>query len=139
MGTTPSLNKTNHIIFFDGVCNLCSGAVKFILKRDRKHYFKFAPLQSAVAKECLGKLGFNNSLETIVLFQNGKIFVKSDAALEVARKMDFPWPLFYVFKIIPTPIRNWVYGFVSRNRYQWFGKSDECMLPTPEISKRFVG
>lgn len=140
MGANSALtNEDNAIIFFDGVCNLCSGAVRFVLKRDRKNRFKFASLQSDFARERLRKFGSHESLETIVLIDHGRLFKKSDAALEIARHLDFPWPLWYALKIFPRAIRDFFYEFVARNRYRWFGKSDHCMLPAPELSERFVG
>lgn len=139
MATAPSLNLTNEsIIFFDGVCNLCSGAVKFVLKRDRNQRFKFASLQSEFAHDCLGKFGVHESLETIVLIQNGVLYKKSDAALQIARQLGFPFSLFYGLKIFPKGLRDVVYDFIARNRYQWFGKSDYCMIPSAELSERFV-
>ena len=139
MGSTPSLVESKApVILFDGVCNLCSGAVKFIIKRDRKELFRFASLQSPFAKNLINEVGLKGRVDSIVLFLNGEVFIKSDAALTIARKMNFPWPLLYGFIVIPKGIRNLVYDYIARNRYQWFGKSDQCMVPTPEISKRFV-
>lgn len=140
MGTTSSLTSIDDsILFFDGVCNLCTRSVMFVLKHDRKQNFKFASLQSEFAKKWLAKYGYNSSFESIVLLQKGRIYKKSDAALEIAYKLNFPWPLLYCLKIFPKAFRNYFYDFVSRNRYQWFGKSDHCMIPTPELSERFVG
>jgi predicted DCC family thiol-disulfide oxidoreductase YuxK len=140
MGTTPALSNTNEtIIFFDGVCNLCSGAVKFVLKRDQKHRFKFASLQSDFARERLSEFGLRESLETIVLIQNGVVYKKSDAALNIVRQLDFPWPILYVLKIFPKAVRDFLYEFVATHRYRWFGKSDHCLLPAPELAERFVG
>jgi predicted DCC family thiol-disulfide oxidoreductase YuxK len=140
MGTAPPLKEPDGpIVFFDGVCNLCSGAVKFVIKRDKKLNFKFASLQSAFAQNCFNQFGVSETFESIVLYQKGEFYTKSDAALAIARKLDFPWPLLYGLKIIPKGIRNVVYDFIASNRYRWFGKSDRCMIPTPEISERFVG
>lgn len=139
MGATPPLKEPDSpIVFFDGVCNLCSGAVKFIIKRDRKEQFKFASLQSSIAQKWFIRLGIQKSFESIVYCYNGVFYTRSDAALAIARKMDFPWPLLYGLKIIPKGIRNFIYDYIARNRYRWFGKSDQCMIPTAEISKRFI-
>ena len=139
MGSTPSVKESDvPVILFDGVCNLCSGAVKFIIKRDCKELFRFASLQSPFATNLINEVGLKGRVDSIVLFLNGEVFIKSDAALTIARKMNFPWPLLYGFIVIPKGIRNLVYDYIARNRYQWFGKSDQCMVPTPEISKRFV-
>jgi predicted DCC family thiol-disulfide oxidoreductase YuxK len=139
MGATPSVtNWDGAVIFFDGECNLCSGAIKFILKRDQKGYFKFASLQSVYARNHLKKFGMDNRYETIVLLLDNKVFLKSDAALEIARRMDFPWTILYALKIFPKALRNSVYDLIARHRYRWFGKSDQCMIPTSDITERFV-
>ncbi len=140
MGTAPPLKEPDgSIVFFDGVCNLCSGAVKFVIRRDRKQQFKFASLQSSFAQDFFGQFGIPKSFDSIVLFHKGEFYTRSDAALRIASKMDFPWPILYGLKIFPKGIRNFIYDFIARNRYRWFGISDQCMIPTPEISKRFVG
>jgi predicted DCC family thiol-disulfide oxidoreductase YuxK len=126
------------IILFDGVCNLCSGAVQFILKRDHKKQFVFASLQSEIGQQLLLKNKVNTSVETIILLQNDKWFSQSTAALEIARKLSGAWPLFYAFIIIPRFVRDGVYDWISRNRYKFFGKKDTCMIPSPEWRNRFL-
>lgn len=127
------------IIFFDGICNLCNGAVQFIIKRDPHAYFKFASLQSSMALEMLPGYGVDPlGLESILLLENGKLFKKSSAALRISQKLSGIWPVLVVLKIIPPPIRNFVYDWIAKNRYQWFGKRDECMVPTPEMNARFL-
>lgn len=126
------------VIFFDGVCNLCNGAVQFVIERDRKNYFKFAALQSDFA---INKLS-NYSLQvkqgdSFVLLENGKVYEQSTAALRVAKRLNGLWLLLYVFIIIPPFIRNWVYKFIARNRYKWFGRQETCWVPTPELRSRF--
>ena len=139
MGADPAIKDTEFpIIFFDGICNLCSGAVKFVIKYDRNKYFKFASLQSSYAEEFFKRHGIENSFDSIVFFQSGKFYTKSEAALEIVRKMNLPWPILYGLKIFPRIIRDFVYDSVARKRYRWFGKSDQCLIPTPEISERFV-
>lgn len=130
---------TKPIIFFDGVCNLCNSSVNFIIDRDEKNIFKFTPLQSKVASDVLPELGIDpNQLESFVLKIGNRAYRRSRAALEIARRMRRGWPLFYVFIIIPGPIRDMVYNLVARNRYRWFGKRDECRIPTPELKARFL-
>lgn len=132
------MTAENSIILFDGVCNLCSGAVQFILKRDHKKTFVFASLQSEVGKSLLSKYKVNTSVETIILLQNDKWFSQSDAALEISRKLSGAWPLLYAFKIIPRFIRDGIYDWISRNRYRFFGKKEACMIPSPEWKNRFL-
>ena len=125
------------IIFFDGVCNLCNGAVQFIIKRDPKAKFKFAPLQSTQAEQILTE-ELRDTLDSIVFYDKGKEYTKSTAALHIAKELSGPWRLFLVFKILPKRFRDWVYDLIAKKRYKWFGKRDSCMLPTPELKNRFL-
>jgi predicted DCC family thiol-disulfide oxidoreductase YuxK len=135
MGAAVPIEK---IILFDGVCNLCSASVQFIIRRDKKGKFRFASLQSAFAKKMISASQLEDSLQTIIYYKNNKAYVRSDAALEVCKELDGLWPLLYVLKIIPRLIRDGVYDFIARNRYRWFGKKDACWLPSPDLSARFV-
>jgi predicted DCC family thiol-disulfide oxidoreductase YuxK len=123
------------IVLFDGVCNLCNGAVQFILARDTEARFQFAALQSETARRLLGT---DISLESMALVEAGQVFRKSAAALRIARKLRFPWPLLYVFVVVPRPARDLIYDWVARHRYSWFGKRNQCWLPTPELRGRFL-
>ncbi len=127
------------IILFDGVCNLCNGVVKFAINRDVNGVLSFASLQSEAAKQLMRKYGLDErQLETFVFIEDGKAYTQSTAGLKLAKKLGGLWPLFYVFIIIPKPIRDAVYKLISRNRYRWFGKEDSCMIPSPEIRARFL-
>ncbi|MFK7951184.1 MAG: thiol-disulfide oxidoreductase DCC family protein [Saprospiraceae bacterium] len=130
----------NHpIILFDGVCNLCNGAVQFIIERDKKRLFRFASLQSDIGKQYQAKAGLStDSIDTILLVEDGQIYQKSSAALRIARKLDGLWSLLFIFIIVPPFIRNRVYDFIARNRYRWFGKQDSCWLPTPDLKVLFL-
>jgi predicted DCC family thiol-disulfide oxidoreductase YuxK len=124
------------IIYFDGVCNLCSGFVQFVIKRDPKHYFRFASLQGVAGtllREQHPDIG-----DSLVLVENGKIFTESAAALRVARRLKGGWPLCYALIIIPPFISNFFYRFIAANRYKWFGKTDQCMVPAAELQELFV-
>ena len=123
------------MVLFDGVCNLCNGAVRFILARDPAGLFRFASLQSEAARRLLRDDG---RAETIVLLEAGKTYTKSTAALRIARGLRFPWPLLYAFVAVPRPLRDLVYDWVARHRYRWFGKRETCLLPTSEVRGRFV-
>ena len=127
------------IVLFDGVCYLCQHSVRFIIRNDKKNKFKFASLQSEFAQNRLSEIHFNNSLETIVLLKGTHQFEKSDAVLEIAKHLSGAWPLLYVFKIIPRFLRDGVYTFIAKNRYQWFGKSNSCLMPSPELREKFLG
>ncbi|WP_375580530.1 thiol-disulfide oxidoreductase DCC family protein [Marivirga tractuosa] len=131
------MEEEKPIIFFDGVCNLCNGAINFIIDRDKKGYFKFAPLQSEVAKKYIPQSVIEKT-DSILYWDAGNLYSKSSAALRIAKKLDGFWKVFYVFIIIPKFIRDFVYDFIARNRYKWFGKRDSCRMPTKDIKNRFL-
>jgi predicted DCC family thiol-disulfide oxidoreductase YuxK len=136
MGTIAAIKP---IILFDGVCNLCNDSVLFIINRDRLAKFSFASLQSEYGQTQLKKFKLPvNELNTILLIKDGKVFSKSDAALEIARELSGWWPALYAFKIVPAFIRNVFYDIIAKNRYRWFGKQEACMIPTSELKARFV-
>ncbi|GAS80216.1 thiol-disulfide oxidoreductase DCC family protein [Paenibacillus amylolyticus] len=133
------VHQGHPIVLVDGVCHFCQGLTKWIIKRDPEGKYHFASLQSDVAKELLEKGNLStDSMDTFVLIENGSYYTRSTAALRLAKGLKFPYPLLYVFIIIPKFIRNAVYNWVARNRYRWFGKDETCMLPTPEIKDRFL-
>lgn len=127
------------IILFDGICNLCNNAVKFVLKRDRNSVFKFASLQSDVAIKLLRNTKVPDiDSGTFVLIENGAIYTRSTAALKVCKHLSGVWPILTVFWIVPRFLRDWVYNLISNNRYLWFGKRDTCMIPSPEVENKFL-
>ena len=125
------------IIFFDGVCNLCNGAINFIIDRDPHSYFKFAPLQSDIAKEYIPE-DLIQKTDSILYWHSGEISSKSNAALKIAKHLKGGWKMAYGFIIIPKFIRDFFYDLVARNRYSWFGKRDSCRMPTQDIKDRFL-
>ncbi len=134
------MNK-NHpdIILFDGICNACCGAVKFIIRNDRKAVFKFAALQSPLIQKLLKKQGLlNNKADTFVYFKEGVAYIKSKAALEVLKTLGWPWKAGYLFIIVPRPVRDFIYDLIARSRYRIFGKMDSCMVAQPENKSRFI-
>ncbi|MTH55527.1 DUF393 domain-containing protein [Bacillus mangrovi] len=127
------------VIFYDGVCNLCSGAVQFMIKHDRYKKFKFASLQSKAGELMLLSQSLDPvRFDSFVLTSGEKVYLKSDAALKVAGMLPFPWKLLGIFRLIPRPLRDSLYGFIARNRYKWFGKKEQCMLPDPSVKERFL-
>ncbi len=127
------------VILFDGVCNLCNSAIKFVLKRDTKSVFKFASLQSDVARKLLSDLEVSDTaLDTIVFIDQGKVYTRSTAALRVSKHLSGLWPLMTGFMIVPLFIRDWVYNLISKNRYRWFGKRDTCSIPSPDVENKFL-
>lgn len=130
---------TKTIIIFDGVCNFCNGAVNFIIKRDCKALFKFVPLQSEIAQELMLKHQVQElGSDTFILIKNGQCFVRTNAALEVAKELDGIWFLFGIFKLVPVFIRDYFYNLLAKNRYKLFGKQEYCMVPNKEIRDRFL-
>jgi len=131
--------KESAIVLIDGVCHMCQGLTQFIIRRDPRGVFRFASLQSEIGQELLRQGGMSeSSIDTMVLIEDGKYYTRSTGALRIARRLRFPWSLSYVFILIPPFLRNLVYRWVARNRYRWFGQSSECMIPTPEIRRRFL-
>jgi predicted DCC family thiol-disulfide oxidoreductase YuxK len=138
MGTNRPLVEPA-VVLFDGVCNLCNGSVIFIIRRDAQAKLKFAPLQSDYGAEQLKRFNLTaSSLDSVLLVKAGRLFQKSNAALEIAAMLDGMWPAFYVFKIVPRGMRDFIYDWVAKNRYRWFGKKEACMIPTPDMNSRFV-
>lgn len=138
MGASGAVEQP--VILFDGVCNLCNGSVLFIIQRDPKAKFRFGSLQSDFGKNQMRKFGLpETELNSVLLVKHGQLYQKSNAALEIAYQLSGGWPLLYGFKIVPRILRDWIYNWISRNRYKWFGKKDACMIPTPELKSRFVG
>ncbi len=138
MGAADALSNGKELILFDGICNLCNGAVQFILKHDADQRFVFASLQSNIGQEKLKAAGVTNSLATMVLLTNEKYYDRSDAALEIAKRLKGFWQAFYVFKVIPKFIRDAVYTWLANNRYRFFGKREACMIPSPKWKGRFL-
>lgn len=128
-----------HILFFDGVCNLCNGLVQFVIKRDPNARIKFASLQSETGQAKLKELGLDTEEFTSFIFFDGKKnHMKSSASLNVFKKLNWLWPLLYGFIIVPRFLRDPIYSFVANRRYKWFGKQDYCWLPTPDLKARFL-
>ena len=127
------------IVLFDGVCNLCNGAVNFIIDRDKRQRFRFASLQSEVGEKLLAQHELPTTyLHSLVLVEDQKVFIKSTAALKIARHLDGAWPLCYIFIVLPPMVRDFFYDIVARNRYRLFGKSESCRYPTTAERARFV-
>ena len=127
------------ILLFDGVCNLCNGLVRFVLKHERGPTMRFASLQSDEGRAVLERFGHPpDALDTVVLVESGHAYTKSDAALRAARYLRAPWSWVRCLRVVPRPIRDWVYDRVAQNRYRWFGRRDACSVPTPETAARFL-
>ena len=127
------------IVLFDGVCNLCNSAVRFIIRHDKKKQFLFSSLQSESGQKLLAQYNLPaDELNSFIFIDNNKAYTRSTGALRVLKKLKGIWPIFYGFIIIPKILRDSIYKQVAKNRYKWFGRKDECMIPTPELKARFL-
>jgi predicted DCC family thiol-disulfide oxidoreductase YuxK len=137
---TPGTGESANIVFYDGVCGLCDRTVRFVLKRDETRKMYFAPLQGETAKR---RADLPADLRSIVFVTNfgaaqERIYFRSDAVLQIFDQLGGFWRVASWLRIIPRPLRDGIYNAVARRRYQWFGKFDECRIPTPEIRARFL-
>ncbi|MEB8328995.1 thiol-disulfide oxidoreductase DCC family protein [Flavobacteriaceae bacterium KMM 6897] len=134
------MEETKKIILFDGVCNLCNGAIQFIIKHDKDDNFRYAPLQSAIGRQYLQERNIDTTeIDSIVLIEPGiAYYTKAVAALKIGQAFGGAWKLVQVFEWIPESISNFFYDIIAKNRYNWFGKKDACMIPTPELKAKFL-
>lgn len=127
------------LILYDGVCHLCQGTVRFIIRRDPQKRFRFGYIQSPASQAQLRAFPpVAEGLDSVVLIEGGRVYTRSAAALRIARHLSGGWPLLYAFILLPPIIRDGVYDFIARHRYRWFGQSNECSLPSPEHTDRFI-
>lgn len=138
--TKPEIFKDNpNIIIFDGICNLCSAFLIFVYERDKRAVFKFSWIQSEQGKLILDFIGLPaDDYETIVYIEHGKMHLRSSAFLKIVKHLSFPWPILWIGIIVPPFIRNWLYDMIARNRYKLFGKKEKCMVPSGELTARFL-
>jgi predicted DCC family thiol-disulfide oxidoreductase YuxK len=129
----------NPIVLFDGVCNLCSSVVTFTISRDPDGIFRFASLQSESGRFFLNKFGLStDDFGSFVLIEGDNFFLRSTAVLRLCKTLNGLWPLIYLLIIIPRPIRDFIYKIVAKNRYKWFGRKEECFIPSADITNRFL-
>lgn len=127
------------IILFDGICNFCNAMVNFIIRHDKKNVFRFATLQSQAGKSLLSRHQIDwKANDSFVVIEKDKAYQKSNASLRLYNKLPWYWKWTQVFWIVPKFLRDGVYNIIARNRYKWFGKKEECMIPTPDIKSRFL-
>lgn len=126
-----------NLILFDGVCNFCDSSVNFIIKKDKKRMFRYCALEKPTGQLLVKKHRLEN-IDSIILIKDDKAYSKSTAILKIAKVLGGPIGLLYVFIIIPTPIRDFIYEFIAKHRYKWFGKKDQCMIPSIETRSLFI-
>ena len=130
---------THPTVLFDGVCNFCDAYVNFVIDNDRRRYFRFAPLQSDAGARLQRQYGIDPSqLETFVLIERGNAYQRSTAALKIVRRLGGVYPALYAAIVVPRPLRDFLYDWFARRRYRWFGRKDECMVPTADVKDRFL-
>ena len=133
------MKTPQYLVLFDGVCNLCNGSVKFLIKRDKKKKFRYASLQGNIGQKVLWESNLDpEKTDSIVFVAEGATFTKSTAVLRITKSLGGMWSILEVLLLIPAPIRNLVYDFIAKNRYKWYGKKEECMFPKPEWKELFV-
>lgn len=136
----PATANGRPVILFDGVCNLCSGSVQFAIARDPKANLRFAAIQSPYGQDFLRRRGLPaGRFETFYLIESGRVLEKSEGFLRMVGYLRSPWPLLKALRIVPRPLRDWLYDRIARNRYRLFGQRQTCLVPTPEIVGRFLG
>jgi predicted DCC family thiol-disulfide oxidoreductase YuxK len=135
-----NLPKGKKIILFDGVCNLCDNVVQFIIRHDKEDIFRFVAIQSELGQEIAKHIGVDTTkTDSILLYIPGQAYYyKAEAAIKIARGMGGIYSLLTVFSILPISLSNTMYDFIARNRYKWYGKKSECMIPTPELKSKFL-
>ena len=135
-------NPSAHVILFDGVCTLCNGFVQFVIRHDPEGRFRFAALQSEAARDLLTAQGLpappTTEPESVLLLSGGRLYSHSTAVLRIAAQLGGIWRLAAVGGVLPRAWRDALYRFVARNRYRWFGRQENCLLPTPELRNRFL-
>ena len=135
----PALDPAHPLVLFDGVCNLCAGVVRFVIERDREARFRFAPLQSELGRALQRQHGLDpDELATFVVIDAEGAATRSTAVLRILRQLGAPWRWLYPLRWVPAPLRDALYGVIARNRYRWFGRREQCLVPTPELRSRFL-
>jgi predicted DCC family thiol-disulfide oxidoreductase YuxK len=133
------MNNDKPVILFDGVCNFCNGMVNFIIRQDKKNVFLFCPLQSEAGQRLLKEYKIDwKANDSFVVIENNKAYLKSNAALKLYNKLPWYWKWTQLFWVVPKFIRDWIYNVIAKNRYKWFGKREQCMVPTAETRQKFL-
>lgn len=127
------------LVLFDGVCNFCNATVNFLIRQDKAARLRFLPLQSEFGQQLLEEYNLPKThFDSFVFIKKGKAYISSSAGLKVIRELPWYWKWVQALWVIPKPIRDALYNFIARNRYRWFGRKDQCMIPTPELRNRFI-
>ena len=134
-----NLPKDKKIVLFDGVCNYCNDKINFIIKNDKQDVFRFVALQSETGQKIIKYLGIDNSIDSIILYEPGyAYFIKSEAVFRIIKHLSSSVKLLLFFNFIPTSIKNVFYDIIAKNKYNWYGKKESCMMPTEELKRKFI-
>lgn len=135
-----NLPVNKKIILFDGVCNLCDASIQFIIKHDKKDIFRFVAIQSELGQRIIKHIGINTTeTDSIILYLPGvAYYYKAEAALKIAKDLNGIYSFLSLFNVFPNSISNMVYDYIAKNRYKWYGKKEQCMIPTPELKSKFL-
>ena len=135
------LPKDKKIILFDGVCNLCNSSVQFVIKHDKKDIFRFVSLQSELGQKIISHIGISGlNIDSTILYEPEKqYYYKAEVAFRILKELNGIYQCLLVFSIFPKSLLNYIYDYVAKNRYKWFGKKQSCMIPNPELQSKFLG
>lgn len=134
-----NLPKDKKIVLFDGVCNYCNDKINFIIKNDKQDVFRFVALQSETGQKIIKYLGIDSSIDSIILYEPGyAYFIKSEAVFRIIKHLSSVVKLLLVFNFIPNSVKNIFYDSIAKNRYNWYGKKESCMMPTEEVKRKFI-
>jgi len=135
----PHIQPGERVVLFDGVCKLCNGWVKFLIRHDRQQRFRLASVQSAQGQALLAWFGLSTEqFDTMALIEEGELLVRSDALLRILAQLPGPWRFLALLRVIPRPVRDWCYDRIALNRYRLFGRYDSCLLPDADHARRFL-
>jgi predicted DCC family thiol-disulfide oxidoreductase YuxK len=139
MKNIETILQEDQVILFDGICKLCNGWAKWIMKVDKSYQFKLCSVQSETGQTLLARLGYpTDKFDTMLVIANGQVYEKGDAFFSIMNKMGFPYNLLLVGKIVPKFIRDWLYDRIATNRYRWFGQYDACPINFSVDERRFL-
>jgi len=131
--------KNKQIILFDGICNYCNDTINKIIEEDKKNLFVFTPIQSEKGQEIIKYIGMNPNIDSIILYQPGQAYyVKSEAIFKIVRQLKSGFTLIKILSFFPSSLANLGYNYFAKNRYDWYGKKEACMIPTAEIRDKFL-
>ncbi|WP_321289463.1 DCC1-like thiol-disulfide oxidoreductase family protein [uncultured Sunxiuqinia sp.] len=132
------ISEHRSIVLFDGYCHLCSRSVQTILEYDNEKKFLFCPLSSDTGQELISQFNIPSNIDSVILIQNKYYYIQSDAALIIAKELGGFFKLILIFKILPRKWRDQIYQWIAKNRFNWFGKRNSCMIPSADEKDRFL-